>query len=176
MVVESTTSPRDRPWLLDAQESRSIADVFYSEAENDRCTLALLLTIDSIDLVRPKPGIPHGGGWLDTSTTDPTLASSHLSVAIASVLGSALAGTSKERPELAERTIPLEAREWYLPEKGQGSFRNCSSRSAIPLISRDTHWMAAFLSGGPAPTSACASRRHRVCETYWLTSTCFCRC
>ena len=39
----------------------------------------------------------------------PYVASSHLSVAIASVFGSALAGKSRERPELAERAIPLEA-------------------------------------------------------------------
>ena len=94
------------------------ADVFYPEAENDRCTMALLLTIDPIDLARPKPGIPHGGGWLEQYVNDrPYVASSHLSVAIASVLGSALAGTSKERPELAERAIPLEARVPVVPSR-----------------------------------------------------------
>ena len=80
--------------------------------------MALLLTIDSIDLARPKPGIPHGGGWLEQYVNDrPYVASSHLSVAIASVLGSALAGTSKERPELAERAIPLEARVPVVPSR-----------------------------------------------------------
>ena len=33
------------------------------------------------------------------------------------------------------------------------------SRSATPLRFRDIHWMSAFLSGAPARTSACASRR-----------------
>ncbi len=56
------------------------------------------------------PGAPNAGGWLEQYVNDrPYVASSHLSVAIASVFGSALAGRSKERPELAEQAIPLEA-------------------------------------------------------------------
>ena len=47
----------------------------------------------------------------------PYVASSHLSVAIASVFGSALAGTSKERPELAQSAIPLEARIAAVPSR-----------------------------------------------------------
>ena len=41
------------------------ADVFYPEAERDRCTVALLLGIDPVGLVRPKPGAPTSGGWLE---------------------------------------------------------------------------------------------------------------
>ena len=86
------------------------ADVFYPEAESHRCTVALLLDIDPVGLVRPKPGAPNAGGWLEQYVNDrPYVASSHLSVAIASVFGSALAGKSRERPDLAERAIPLEA-------------------------------------------------------------------
>ena len=94
------------------------ADVFYPEAEHDRCTVALLLYIDPVSLVRPKPGAPSSGGWLEQYVNDrPYVASSHLSVAIASVFGSALAGTSKERPELAEAAIPLEARIAAVPSR-----------------------------------------------------------
>ena len=86
------------------------ADVFYPEADSRRCTVALLLHIDPVGLVRPKPGAPHAGGRLEQYVNDrPYVASSHLSVAIAKVFGSALAGKSRERPELVERTIPLEA-------------------------------------------------------------------
>ena len=86
------------------------ADVFYPEAESHRCTVALLLNIDPVGLVRPKAGTPSAGGWLEQYVNDrPYVASSHLSVAIASVFGSALAGKSSERPDLAERAIPLEA-------------------------------------------------------------------
>ena len=85
------------------------ADVFYPEAEGHLCTAALLLDVDPVGLVRPKPGASDGG-WLEQYVNDrPYVASSHLSVAIASVFGSALAGKSRERPELAERAIPLEA-------------------------------------------------------------------
>ena len=94
------------------------ADVFYPEAECDRCTVALFLVIDPIGLVRPKPGAPSTGVWLQQFVNDrPYVASSHLSVAIASVFGSALAGKSQERPELAESTIPLEARIEVVPSR-----------------------------------------------------------
>ena len=87
------------------------ADVFYPEAESGRCTVALLLDIDPVGLARRKPGATGTGGWLEHFVNDrPYVASSHLSVAIASVFGSALAGKSQERQELAELAIPLEAR------------------------------------------------------------------
>ena len=94
------------------------ADVFYPEAESHRCTVALLLNIDPVGLVRPKPGAPSAGGWLEQYVNDrPYVASSHLSVAIASVFGSALAGTSRERPDLADMAIPLEARIPVVPSR-----------------------------------------------------------
>ncbi len=101
------------------------ADVFYPEAGKDRCTAALLLDIDPIGLVRPKPGGPNAGGRVEQYVNDrPYVASSHLSVAIASVFGSALAGQSRERPELAERAIPLETRIEVAPAReGAGLIR-----------------------------------------------------
>ena len=51
------------------------------------------------------------GGTLDQYVNDrPYVASSFLSVAIARVLGSALAGRSKGRPELTDTRMPLEAK------------------------------------------------------------------
>ena len=94
------------------------ADVFYPEAENDRCTVALLLGIDPIGLVRGKPGAPNNGAWLEQYVNDrPYVASSHLSVAIAFVFRSALAGAGKDRPALAEQAIPLEARIEVVPSR-----------------------------------------------------------
>ena len=94
------------------------ADVFYPEAESHRCTVALLLNIDPVGLVRPKPGASKAGGWLEQYVNDrPYVASSHLSVAIAKVFGSALAGNSKDRPDLAARAIPLEARIAVVPSR-----------------------------------------------------------
>ena len=82
--------------------------VFYPEATATRCTVTLLLDVDPIALVRKHAG---GGGFaLDQYVNDrPYAASSFLSVAIAEVFGTAMTGRSKERAELAEAPIPLEA-------------------------------------------------------------------
>src|SRR6266513_2211936 len=84
------------------------AHVFYPEVGADRCTAALLLDVDPVGLVRNRRGPSGEGGTLDQYVNDrPYVASSFLSVAIAQVYGSALAGRSKDRPELAEGELPL---------------------------------------------------------------------
>ena len=94
------------------------ADVFYPEAENHRCTVALLLDIDPVGLVRSKPGGTGTGDWLGQYVNDrPYVASSHLSVAISSVFGSALAGKSRDRPDLAAMAIPLEVHVPVVPSR-----------------------------------------------------------
>ena len=77
------------------------AHVFYPESSPERCTAALLVEVDPIGLIRNRRG-PSGNGFvLEQYVNDrPYAASSMLSVAIAEVFGSALAGRSKERPEL----------------------------------------------------------------------------
>src|SRR5277367_5852838 len=92
------------------------AHVFYPEATDDRCTAALLLDVDPVGLVRNRRG-PAGEGFsLEQYVNDrPYAASSLLSVAIAQVFGSALSGTSRERPELSKTPIPLTARISVLP-------------------------------------------------------------
>ncbi len=81
------------------------AHFFYPEAGEERCTAALMLEIDPVGLVRGR------GAALDAYVNDrPYVASSFLAVAIAGVLGSALNGRCRDRPELAEQAIPLEAR------------------------------------------------------------------
>ena len=101
------------------------ADVFYPEADADRCTAALLLDIDPVGLTRPKAGASSNAGWLQQYVNDrPYVASSYLSVAIASVFNSALAGNSRERSELAQQAIPLEAQLPTVPSReGPGLIR-----------------------------------------------------
>jgi 3' terminal RNA ribose 2'-O-methyltransferase Hen1 len=83
------------------------ARVFYPEATERRCTAALLLDVDPIALVRGR----GRERTLDQYVNDrPYVASSMLSVAIAQVFGTALAGKCKDRPELVNRAIPLTAR------------------------------------------------------------------
>jgi SAM-dependent methyltransferase len=99
------------------------AHVFYPEAGEDRCTAALLVEVDPVGLVRNRRGPAGEGGLLDQYVNDrPYAASSFLSVAIAEVLGSALAGQSKERPELADQPIPLRAMLSVLPCRGGEEF------------------------------------------------------
>ncbi|MCA9257892.1 MAG: 3' terminal RNA ribose 2'-O-methyltransferase Hen1, partial [Planctomycetales bacterium] len=93
------------------------AHVFYPEANDVRCVACLLLDVDPVGLVRGK------GDWkdglLDQYVNDrPYVASSLMSVAISQVFGSALSGTSKERPELVDEAIPLSARIDVLPVRG----------------------------------------------------------
>jgi 3' terminal RNA ribose 2'-O-methyltransferase Hen1 len=85
------------------------AHVFYPDASADRCTAVLLLDVDPVRLVR--------GSDLDIQYVNdrPYVASSFLSVAIAEVFSSALAGRSKERPELAAAPLPLTATLTALP-------------------------------------------------------------
>ncbi len=90
--------------------------VVYPEASAERCTAALLIDIDPVALVR---GRGEGAGLLDQYVNDrPYVASSFLSVAIAEVFGSALNGRSRERPELVDTAIPLEARLPAIPARG----------------------------------------------------------
>lgn len=97
--------------------------VFYPEATEERCTAALLLEVDAVGLVRGRSTSGQGGQG-DSQTLDqyvndrPYVASSFMSVAIAEVLGSALAGRSGERPEVAAATMPLEATLAVFPCRG----------------------------------------------------------
>lgn len=134
LTITSTTPPAtDLGYLLHKSPFRihtfdlafGKAHVFYLEAEPDRCTAALLLEIDPIGLVRGRKGPPGEGRALEQYVNDrPYVASSFLSVAIAQVFGTALSGRSKERPDLASRELPFEARLSVLPcRDGEGFLR-----------------------------------------------------
>ncbi len=97
--------------------------VCYPEASDERCTAALFLDIDPIELVRGNRNRSHRASPLAHYINDrPYVASSFLSVAIARVLGSALGGRSRERQELADTNIPLEAFLPALPCRSGESF------------------------------------------------------
>ena len=99
------------------------AHVFYPESASERCTAALVLDVDPVGLVRGRRGPEGEGGLLAQYVNDrPYVASSFLSVAIANAFGTAMAGRSKERPELATAAIPLEARVAVLPCRGGEGF------------------------------------------------------
>lgn len=83
------------------------AHVFYPEATPERCSVALMVDVDPVGLVR---GRGEADGPLTQYVNDrPFAASSFLAVAIAQVFSSAMSGNSKARAELAVTPIPLEA-------------------------------------------------------------------
>ena len=116
MLLTVTTTHRpatDLGYLLHKNPARAQevelafgrAHVFYPEADEERCTAALLLEVDPVELVRGR------ATRLSQYVNDrPYVASSFLSVAISRVFGTALGGRSKERQALAEIPIPLRAR------------------------------------------------------------------
>lgn len=89
-------------------ESVGVAHVFYPENTDARCTVALLLEVDPIGLVRGRKG-PSGDGFaLGQYVNDrPYAASSMLAMALKDVFRTALTGRCNARPELAETAIPL---------------------------------------------------------------------
>lgn len=96
------------------------AHVFYTEATSEKCTAALLLDVNPVQLIR-------GGNRFALSqyvNDRPYAASSFLSVAIADVYRTALQGRCKERQELADTPIPLQASISVVPSRGRESLLN----------------------------------------------------
>ncbi|MGI4787501.1 MAG: 3' terminal RNA ribose 2'-O-methyltransferase Hen1 [Janthinobacterium lividum] len=125
LTLTTTHTPAtDLGYLLHINPSRAQsfslsfgqAHVFYPEATETRCTAALLLDVDPVALVRGHHG--EGRSLAQYVNDRPYVASSLLSVAIAQVLGSALGGRCKDKPEVAEMVLPLEARLDVVPSRG----------------------------------------------------------
>jgi 3' terminal RNA ribose 2'-O-methyltransferase Hen1 len=95
------------------------AHVFYPEVGIERCSACLLLDVDAVGMVRGKSADFLLAQYVNDR---PYAASSFMSVAIAQVLGSALQGRCKDRPELAATPIPLSARIDVLPVRGGERF------------------------------------------------------
>ncbi|MCP9495929.1 MAG: 3' terminal RNA ribose 2'-O-methyltransferase Hen1 [Pyrinomonadaceae bacterium MAG19_C2-C3] len=128
LTITTTHAPAtDLGYLLHKNPARvqsfdlsfGAAHVFYEEANTEVCTAALLLDVDVVGLVRNRR-TPHGeGGTLQQYVNDrPYVASSFLSVALSRVFRSAMNGICKERAELVEEALPLEARLAVVPCRG----------------------------------------------------------
>ncbi|GAL84300.1 type 12 methyltransferase [Sporocytophaga myxococcoides] len=97
--------------------------VFYPESSEERSTIALLLDVDPIALVRDHKG-PSGEGFaLEHYVNDrPYVASSFMSVAISKAFRSAMGGICKDKPYLVDRVLPLEVNIQVLPSRGGEAF------------------------------------------------------
>lgn len=90
--------------------------VAFPEATEERCTAVLLVDIDPVELVRSP------GGSLSQYVNDrPYVASSFLATALNKSFRTAMSGTCKERPELAEQQLPLEVVVAVVPTRAGGA-------------------------------------------------------
>lgn len=89
------------------------ATLFYPEAGEERCTAAITLEVDAVELVRGKAGLEE-----QYVNDRPYAASSLLSVALGRLVNTAMGGRSKDRQSLADQTIPLEAVVTPMPARG----------------------------------------------------------
>jgi len=94
------------------------AHIFYPEVSDERCTVALLLDIDPIGLVRKAS--PGGNDFaLEQYVNDrPYAASSFMSAALIKAFSTAMNGRCKDRPELVSQQMPFEVRISVLPVRG----------------------------------------------------------
>ncbi|WCH94891.1 3' terminal RNA ribose 2'-O-methyltransferase Hen1 [Streptomyces moderatus] len=102
--------------------SYGTAHVLYPEADDQRCTAALLLEVDAVALVRRDKGKGRGGApdaALAQYVNDrPYAASSLLAVALSAVFSSAMRGVCNARPERAAEPLPLRVEVPSLPARG----------------------------------------------------------
>lgn len=132
LTISTTHSPAtDLSFLLhkhparlqSVELSQGTAHIFYPHADDNRCTVALLLDIDSIGLVRKS-----GEGGPDSFTLGhyvndrPYVASSFMSVAIAKAFSTAMNGKCEKRPGLVEQVMPFEVTVSVIPASKGGEF------------------------------------------------------
>ena len=124
--------------------SAGTAHVFYPEATDERCTVALVIDINPVKLARTS----RRASLRQYVNDRPYVASSFMSSALLKVFGSAMAGSSKDRPELTATPLPLEASIAVLPCRGgepllRRLFEPLSyevTASAHPLDGRFPEW------------------------------------
>jgi 3' terminal RNA ribose 2'-O-methyltransferase Hen1 len=132
------------------------AHLFYPVAGERECQAALLLEVDAVALLRGPAGAGGAAGAgaasrfaLGSYVNDrPYAASSFLCVALARLLGTAMSGRSKERPELAALPIALEVGLPVLPCRGgAGLLRRlfeplgyCVAARPLPLDTQVPDW------------------------------------
>jgi 3' terminal RNA ribose 2'-O-methyltransferase Hen1 len=94
------------------------ARVFYSEASEERCTAVLHVEVDPVGLVRKGRDSSESGPLVAYVNDRPYVASSMLATVLTEVYATAMSGRSRERQELADTAIPLEATIPVMPCRG----------------------------------------------------------
>jgi len=106
----------DRTQSFDASFGQ--VHICWPEAGPQRATMALLLEVDPVALVRGKERSNEDGPLAQYVNDRPYVASSFLCVAMSRVLSSALNGKCRDKPELVEQPLPLEIRLEVVPSRG----------------------------------------------------------
>jgi 3' terminal RNA ribose 2'-O-methyltransferase Hen1 len=100
------------------RQSFGVATVYYPEATDDRCTVALLLDVDAVRLARGRARTSPDFSLEQYVNDRSYAASSLLAVALADVFSTARTGRCGARQELADSAIPLEVTIAVLPCRG----------------------------------------------------------
>ncbi|WP_030485730.1 3' terminal RNA ribose 2'-O-methyltransferase Hen1 [Nocardioides aequoreus] len=100
------------------KQSFGTATVFYPEANEERCTVALMLDVDPIRLARSRGKNAPDFSLAQYVNDRSYAASSLLGVAMADVFSTARSGRCNSRQELADSAIPLEIVIPVLPCRG----------------------------------------------------------
>lgn len=96
------------------------AHVFYPEVSDERCTVALLLEVDPIALVRDKRFRGSDASTLARYVNDrPYASSSMVAAALGQVFRTAMNGKSETFPDLAASALPLEITVAAVPARGR---------------------------------------------------------
>lgn len=92
------------------------AHIFYPESSPEKTTVALLIDINSIDMVRGVRNLSGKGFSLGQYVNDrPYVASSYMSVALSKAFSTAMNGKCKNKPELVDIKMPFEVKISILP-------------------------------------------------------------
>ncbi len=92
------------------------AHIFYPESSEDKTSVALLLDIDPIDMVRGGKNFSGKGFSLGQYVNDrPYVASSFMSVALSKAFSTAMNGKCAAKPELVNVNMPFEVKIAVLP-------------------------------------------------------------
>lgn len=133
MTVSTTHEPAtDLGYLLHKHPDRvqefaqsfGTVTVFYPEATEQRCTVALLLDIDAVRLARSRARNAPDFSLAQYVNDRSYAASSLLGVAMADVFSTARSGRCNARQELADTAIPLEIVIPVLPCRGGAEVAN----------------------------------------------------
>jgi len=97
------------------------AHIFYPESTIDKTTIALLLDIDPIDMVKGSRKLSKGFSLGQYVNDRPYVASSFMSVAIAKAFSTAMNGRCKDKPDLVDVAMPFEIKIAVLPAPKGGA-------------------------------------------------------